>query len=68
MIILTSKYTNNGGATFWIRIYDREATEPSTTEFDCGPEFFTLKYEGDKNDTFKRIIPATAQWKILTGC
>jgi len=68
MIILTSKYTNNSGSTFWIKIYDREATEPRTTEFDCGPEFFTLKHEGDKNDTFKRIIPATAQWKILTGC
>lgn len=68
MIILTAKYTNNSGSTFWIRIYDREATEEKTTEFDCGPEFFTLKSEGSRTDTFKRIIPKTLQFKVLTGC
>jgi hypothetical protein len=68
MIILTAKYTNNSGSTFWIRIYDREATEEKTTEFDCGPEFFSLKSEGSRTDTFKRIIPKTLQFKVLTGC
>lgn len=68
MRILKSIHRNNSNAVFTITIYDREAVSDPEIDFKCTPEFFKLKNEGSREDTFKRIIPASLTFTVLYGC
>lgn len=68
MKILKSTHRNNSGLLFTITIYDREAVTSPEIVFLCGPDFVKIKTHGDRSDTFKRIIPASAEFTIMTGC
>lgn len=68
MKILKSVHRNNSNAVFTITIYDKEAVSDPEIEFKCTPEFFKLKNEGSREDTFKRIIPASLTFTVLYGC
>lgn len=67
MIRLRSKDVNNSGLISNIYIYDRELEASTFDTFITTPEFYKINFEGDRNDPFKRIIPAKASINILTG-
>ena len=68
MIVLSAIHKNNSDRVYTIRIHDREFAGPdSTTEFKCDPYFFKFKNEGDDNDPYKRIIPSSLEFTVLTG-
>ena len=66
MIRLRASHRDLSGTVRQIFIYDRELGASTTDTVVCTEELYTLKWEGDRNDIFKRIIPCTASFTIYT--
>lgn len=65
MIRLRCTHNTTNGDNYNIFIYDRDLEASTTDTFDAGPELFTIKWDGDRQDPFKRIVPSSCKFTVL---